>query len=157
LRHRSGCADAVEKRFGGLHGVNGRGCEPVEIVEVLDLHCSKTEQKLGDIGTCDLWSSVVRTEHVVFFGIEAKHLARAGAACSSGSLSCGCFADAADLECGQAGPRRVGRRPRQAAVDNGGNSLNGDGTFRNVGGEDELSFRGRQNGAVLLGGREVAV
>ena len=88
---------------------------------------------------------------------EPEDLAGGGAAGAAGTLRGGGLADAADLKRGKAGPGRLGGDAGEAAVDDGGDAFDGDGTFGDVGGEDELGLRGRVDGAVLLGGGEVAV
>lgn len=45
----------------------------------------------------------------------------------------------------------------QAGVDDRGDAVDGDGAFRDVGGEDELGLSGGGDGAILLGGRKIAV
>ena len=67
------------------------------------------------------------------------------------------LADAGHLERGQPGPGRMAGDARQAAIDHGGDAIDGDGTFGDVGGEDDLAFGRRAHGAVLLFGRLVAV
>ena len=93
----------------------------------------------------------------VFFRVEADGEAGAGAACAARSLTGGGLADAADLQCRQAGPRGVACDAGCAGVEDGVDAFDGDGAFGDVGGEDELGLGGGGDGAVLLGGGQVAV
>ena len=67
------------------------------------------------------------------------------------------LADARHLKRRQAGPGRVAGHARQAAIDHRADAIDGDGTFRHVGGEDDLGLGAGGDGAVLLFGRLIAV
>jgi hypothetical protein len=73
-----------------------------------------------------------------------------GTSGASGALVGGGLADPADLQRGQARPGGVAGNAGEAAIDDGGDAFDGDGTFGDVGGEDDFGLGGRSESAVLL-------
>ena len=90
-------------------------------------------------------------------GIEPDHTARCGACRAACTLRRRCFADARHFERRQARPWRIAGDARQTAVDHGRDAFDGDGAFGDVGGQNDLALRSGGDGAVLFGGRQVAV
>src|SRR6202789_2104194 len=86
LHHAAVGADAVEKEFGALDGIGRWGVEPVEIGEVCEVHRTKSEQELREVGAGYLGSVAVRAKKIIFLRVEAQNLAGSCAAGSSGSL-----------------------------------------------------------------------
>ena len=122
-----------------------------------EAHDAEGEDELGEVAAEDFRSVVRGAQAKVFFGVQAQDEAGAGAACSTGALAGGGLADATDFEGGKACPGRGGGDACEAGVDDGGDAVDGDGGLGDVGGEDDLATRSGLDGAVLLGGCEVAV
>ena len=102
-------------------------------------------------------SVVLRTAFEIVQRVKADDLSWSCSRGAAGALRGGGFADAADFERRQAGPRRIAGDARQAAVDHRRDAVDGDGTFGDVGGENHLALRRARYGAILLGWREIAV
>ena len=89
--------------------------------------------------------------------VETNDAARGGARGAAGSLRGGGFAYPPNFERWKSSPRRVARDARQAAVDYRGYAFNGDGAFRDIGGQNHFSLARRRYRAILFRGREIAV
>ncbi len=87
----------------------------------------------GQVGALDFGRVLSGTANEVLQRVEADGAARGGASGAAGTLVGGRLADAADLQCGQARPGGVAGDAGQAAIDDGCDAFDGDGTLGNVG------------------------
>ena len=93
----------------------------------------------------------------VFERVEADDAAGAGASGASGALGGAGLADADDGELGESGVDAVAGDAGEAGIDDGGDAVDGEGAFGDVGGEDRFALGGGEDGAVLFLRGEVAV
>ena len=104
---------------------------------------SSSSAALGEVGARDLGHLERAPGVVVVPGVQADHAAGAGAAGAAGALGAAGAADRLDLQRRQAGPRRVPRDPRQAAVDHADHAVDRHRGLGDVGREDHLALAAR--------------
>ncbi len=99
----------------------------------------------------------MRAADEIRFRKETNGDAGAGSARTPGALNGGGLTDLFDTEAGESTPRRVSQDAGEAGIDDGFNAVDGDGTFGDVGGTDDLACGAGRYGLVLLFGSEIAV
>src|SRR5579864_5199223 len=97
-----------------------------------DSHGAQMEAELRQLAARDLRRVMIGPPLKIFERVEPEHTAGSGPGSAPRSLRSRSLADAPDLERRQAGPGRVTRDTRQAAVDHGRHTFDGDGAFRHV-------------------------
>ena len=117
----------------------------------------RVEAQFRQLAARDLRRIMLRTPAEIFECVEADHAAGRGTTGAAGALRCRRLADSRDGKRRQSGPRRIARDARQTAVDDGGDALDRDGAFRDVGRENHLLLGRERDGAILFGGRKVAM
>ena len=141
-RHSRGIGDmqAVEQVL-GCGDVGGRRfVQPFKRTESREAQSAKLQRGRGEIGTGDLRDVVGGAAHEIVQRIEPDRTPGRGAAGTARALVGGRLADAADLERRQAGPGRVARDARKAAIDHRGHAVDSDGALGDVGREDDLGL-----------------
>src|ERR1017187_2065452 len=99
-----------------------------------DSHGSQAKAQLRKFSPRNFRRVMIGPPLKVLECVETDDAAGSGARGTAGSLRGGRFAHAADFECWKPGPGRVACDARQSTVDHGGDAVNGDGTFRDIGG-----------------------
>src|ERR1700748_1380348 len=102
----------------------------------MNAHDPQREAKLGQITTCDLRRIMLGSTQVIFLRVEAQHTAGSCSSRSPRSLLRGSFAYSTNMECGQSGPGRVGRKARQTTIDDGSDTFYGHGTLCDIRSQD---------------------
>ncbi len=115
------------------------------------------QQRLAELLAQDLGDLLGGTAREVIGGVKADDAARPQAPGAPRSLVGRGPAHSLHLQPRQPRPWRMAGHARQAAVDDGGDALDGHRALGDVGGKDDLALAGGLDGAVLLLGREVAV
>ena len=143
-------ADAV----GDLLGV--RGIDERESGDVAEAEGGHLEDDRGEGGAQDLGFGEVGAGFEVGLGVEADADALGDAATAAGTLGGAGFADRLDGEALDLRALAVARDPRGAGVDDEADARDGQRGLGDVGGEDDATFAGAVEDAVLLGRREAS-
>ena len=138
-------------------GRGGRRVEPRERIGVGHAERREHQRQLRQIGARDLGLGLAGPLFEIVARVEAQRASGARAAGATGALGRRRLADARERERRQAGPGRVRRHARQAAVDHGGDAFDRHRRLGDVRRQDDLPAIARAHGARLLLERHLAV
>ncbi len=149
-------AQAAQQLARGLQRGRRRRVQPGQRLRVESCRAD-LQHGPGQVEARDLGSVVLRPGIEVVPGVQAQRASRAETSGAAGPLGGGSAADLGHVEGRQSRPGRMARDPRQSAVDDGGDSGDGDAGLRHVGAQDDLAPPRRGQRPVLLRGRQVSV
>lgn len=134
------CAESPEIEKGGGDGILRRWIHEIEFKEVTDAEGFQKKDGVGEVGTLDFGDCL----HVHFvteglFGIEAVSFPWAGSTSAAGTLGGVGLRDWCDLESVHAHTWVVDFEFRETGVDNEHNSVDSEGGFGDVGGDDDFA------------------